>query len=77
MAIRGSLRRVLETVTVADLVSGELPPSVAQLAAEYQTATEDRFGRSTRERQAALRGGAGGIRVCAPLPRVGCRPATP
>ena len=47
MAIRGSLRRVLETVSVADLVSGELPPSVTQLAAEYQSATEDRFGRST------------------------------
>ncbi len=45
MAIRGSLRRVLETVSVADLVSGELPTSVVEMANEYQAATEARFGR--------------------------------
>jgi Rrf2 family protein len=45
MAIRGSLRRVLETVSVADLVSGDLPVAVRQLASEYQAATEARFGR--------------------------------
>jgi len=45
MAIRGSLRRVLETVSVADLVSGDLPSSVLELSAEYQAATEARFGR--------------------------------
>ncbi len=45
MAIRGSLRRVLETVSVADLVSGDLPPSVVELSGEYQAATEARFGR--------------------------------
>ncbi len=45
MAIRGSLRRVLETVTVADLVAGELPAGVEELAVEYQVATEARFGR--------------------------------
>lgn len=44
MAIRGSLRRVLETVSVADLVAGELPPAVVELATEYRTATEERFG---------------------------------
>jgi len=44
MAIRGSLRRVLETVTVADLVTGELPDPVAELAAEYRRTTEERFG---------------------------------
>ena len=44
MAIRGSLRRVLETVSVADLVAGELPAPVAELSAEYRTATEERFG---------------------------------
>ncbi len=44
MAIRGSLRRVLETVTVADLVSGELPASVRELVDEYRVATEARFG---------------------------------
>ena len=45
MAIRGSLRRVLETVSVADLVSGDLPAAVRELASEYQAATEARFGR--------------------------------
>ena len=45
MAIRGSLRRVLETVTVADLVAGELPDGVRQLADEYRVSTEERFGR--------------------------------
>ena len=44
MAIRGSLRRVLETVTVADLVSGRLPPLVRELADEYRRSTEARFG---------------------------------
>lgn len=44
MAIRGSLRRVLEHVTVADLVSGELPADVTELADEYRQATEVRFG---------------------------------
>jgi Rrf2 family protein len=45
MAIRGSLRRVLETVSVADLVSGDLPSAVLELASEYQAATEVRYGR--------------------------------
>lgn len=44
MAIRGSLRRVLETVTVADLVARDLPSSVVDLAAEYRRTTEERFG---------------------------------
>ncbi len=43
MAIRGSLRRVLETVSVADLVSGELPAEVLELAGEYRRSTEERF----------------------------------
>lgn len=43
MAIRASLRRVLETVSVADLVTGDLPDGVRQLAAEYRTATQSRF----------------------------------
>jgi Rrf2 family protein len=45
MAIRGSLRRVLETVSVAALVSGTLPAGVTELADEYRAATEARFGR--------------------------------
>jgi len=44
MAIRGSLRRVLETVTLADLVSGSLPAEVADLAVEYRRSTEERHG---------------------------------
>lgn len=44
MAIRGSLRRVLERVTIADLVAGRLPPEVAELAAEYRRTTEERYG---------------------------------
>jgi Rrf2 family protein len=44
MAIRGSLRRVLETVSVADLVAGVLPEQVRDLANEYRTSTEERFG---------------------------------
>lgn len=46
MAIRGSLRRVLETVTLADLVAGDLPPDVADLAREYRESTEERYGHS-------------------------------
>lgn len=42
MAIRASLRRVLETVTVADLAKGELPPDVRALASEYRRDTEAR-----------------------------------
>lgn len=36
MAVRGSLREVLETVTVADLAAGRLPKSVRQLAERHQ-----------------------------------------
>jgi Rrf2 family protein len=42
MAVRASLRRVLETVTLVDLVSGKLPVDVADLANEYRTATYPR-----------------------------------
>ena len=34
VAVRASLRAVLEHVTVADLARGELPPSVAELSAD-------------------------------------------
>ncbi len=44
MAIRGSLRSVLETVSVADLVAGDLPPDVAALADTYERTTEARHG---------------------------------
>ena len=42
MAIRGSLRRVLETVSLADLVSQQLPADVTELAAEYRFTTDER-----------------------------------
>lgn len=45
MAIRGSLRRVLEEVTLADLVGGALPVDVAALAVEYRESTEARHPR--------------------------------
>lgn len=35
MAVRASLRQVLERVTLADLASGNLPPEVKALAAQY------------------------------------------
>jgi Rrf2 family protein len=44
MAIRASLRRALETVSLAELISGELPAQVRALADEYRTSTEERFG---------------------------------
>lgn len=43
MAIRGSLRRVLETVTVADLVAGDLPRDVVDLADTYRRSTDARY----------------------------------
>lgn len=36
MAVRGSLREVLENVTVADLAAGRLPKAVKQLAERHQ-----------------------------------------
>jgi Rrf2 family protein len=42
MAIRASLRRVLETVSVADLASGEINALVRELAEEYRRDTEER-----------------------------------
>ncbi|MGN6473800.1 MAG: RrF2 family transcriptional regulator [Mycobacteriales bacterium] len=36
MAVRGSLREVLENVTVADLATGRLPSNVKDLAARHQ-----------------------------------------
>lgn len=44
MAIRASLRRVLERVSLADLIEGDLPAEVSTLADEYRTSTAARFG---------------------------------
>ncbi|MEU7433858.1 Rrf2 family transcriptional regulator [Streptomyces sioyaensis] len=49
-AVRASLRRVLERVTLADLVAGQLPDEVSELAQEYLT--------DTRRRMIAEPGGA-------------------
>jgi Rrf2 family protein len=43
MAVRAGLRRILETVTVADLASSRLPAVVTDLADEYSTITEQRL----------------------------------
>ena len=42
MAVRASLRRVLEVVTIADLAEGSLPSQVVELASEYRSETESR-----------------------------------
>ena len=48
MALRTSLRAVLEVVTLADLAAGELPDSVEELAATYRA--EERRARAARRR---------------------------
>jgi Rrf2 family protein len=42
MAVRASLRRVLETVSLADVAAGRLPVHVLELADEYETAMVER-----------------------------------
>ena len=42
MAVRASLRRVLEAVSIAELAEGQLPGTVGDLAAEYRTDTIER-----------------------------------
>lgn len=42
LAVRASLRRVLETVTLADVAAGNLPADVLGLAEEYELAVADR-----------------------------------
>jgi DNA-binding IscR family transcriptional regulator len=42
MAVRSSLRSVLESVSIADLVSGDLPPTVRQQVEDYQDAEAKR-----------------------------------
>ncbi len=44
MAVRASLRSVLETVSIADLVAHDLPPTVTELAAAYRETTQQRYG---------------------------------
>jgi Rrf2 family protein len=42
MAVRASMRAVLEVVSIADLTAGDLPPAVRQLVEEYQNAEAER-----------------------------------
>src|SRR5205823_4449891 len=49
MAVRASLRSVLETTTLADLAAGDLPDEVKELASTYQA--EERRQRSARARR--------------------------
>jgi Rrf2 family protein len=42
MAVRASLRSVLEVVSIADLIDGDLPATVRQLVAEYHSAEAER-----------------------------------
>jgi len=42
MAVRASLRRVLEGVSIADLAAGSLPAAITDLASEYRAETESR-----------------------------------
>lgn len=44
MAVRASLRSVLETVSIADLVAHDLPSAVTDLAATYRETTQQRYG---------------------------------
>ena len=46
MAVRASLRSVLETTTLADLANGSLPDNVSELASTYQA--EERRQRARR-----------------------------
>ena len=48
MAVRASLRSVLETTTLADLAAGHLPDQVKEMAATYQA--EERRQRAGRRR---------------------------
>lgn len=42
MAVRTSLRSVLENVTLADLVGSSLPPGITAMATEYRAEEQDR-----------------------------------
>lgn len=42
LAVRASLRRVLETVSLADVAAGHLPEHVLELAEEYESAVAER-----------------------------------
>lgn len=42
MAVRASLRSVLEVVSLADLIAGDLPPSVRERVEDYQHAEAER-----------------------------------
>jgi Rrf2 family protein len=43
MALRASMRSVLEQTSLADVATGKLPPHVAELAARYRAQQAERF----------------------------------
>jgi len=50
MALRASMRAVVEETTLADIASGSLPPHVQQLANEYLRQQRKRLGPKRRQR---------------------------
>jgi Rrf2 family protein len=42
MAVRASMRSVLEVVSISDLITGDLPPAVRERVEEYQNAEAER-----------------------------------
>ena len=55
MAVRASLRSVLETVSIADLVAHDLPATVIELATAYRETNDQRYGEQRYGEQPARR----------------------
>jgi Rrf2 family protein len=53
MALRASIRSVLEETTLADVVRGELPPHVAELATAYKSQQATRRGPTSGDKHSA------------------------
>jgi Rrf2 family protein len=53
MALRASMRSVLEQTTLADVAKGDLPPHVADLATAYRTQEASRRQRASGDKHSA------------------------
>jgi Rrf2 family protein len=53
MALRASMRSVLEQTTLSDVVSGDLPPHVADLATAYRSQESSRRGPAPGDKHSA------------------------
>jgi Rrf2 family protein len=53
MALRASMRSVLEETTLADVVKGDLPPHVADLATTYKSQEATRRGPASGDKHSA------------------------